>query len=206
MPVPQSAHDADRACSRPVVRLDARTRLVRNVYEDSVSLRYQAAHCEPGEFEELVRWFRDGATAIMPGNAGAYDLSALRRIRAALPGDWTIQFRPRLRPRLVYRGVYAMAMSNRTFLPNGDLAYGTGRRRDVLTLDMLNREADEVEGVVAMRSRRRTPRPLPAYATRYQPDADLRNLGISMASHQRNINRAMEQLTLRPIRPLDLEA
>lgn len=217
--IPRSAFDADKACTRDVVRLDRNTRLVRGAGQ-RVILQYR-----PGrrrnfmtgqwiEYEHLtiVTYLRDGAVYIHPDRLGTYDFAGLRRIERALPDDWTMQFRGRrLRPRLLFRDVLVQNMNGIRFLPNGDIQHGSSSEARI-SWASLNAEADEVEGVTRMRSRRRTPRALPEYATRVHADlapmeaareyvfSDTRFPALSQIIREWSANQPFVVL------PLDLEA
>jgi len=112
----------------------------------------------------LGAYWQDGSVSIQPDNFESHDYGAVRRMALMLPTDWRIELRgSRLKPRLVFRGVLPRRLMNTLFLADGSVAHGPrpSRAYAELTLAELHAEADDVEDVHPLPSRRTRPLPYP---------------------------------------------
>lgn len=124
-------------------------------------------HREPGAgitmtylWSPIVRWAPAGDMLVYPG---ACTRTGLRRIAAALPDEWRIDFRPRRRARFIYRDAYTIELTTLVFRADGGIQWGMRNvnSEDILTREVLDRGVSDIQGFSPLASRRRRARPRP---------------------------------------------
>lgn len=169
--IPRSAYEAHRALTDHAgrtqrVNVDTRTHLVRDG-ANRINLVYRGWR--------LVRYYPNGDVRVMGpriGDIGPPIWPFLDRIDAALPEFWRLDHRSttsmglRRRPRYTYRDTYTLDYGPLTFRADGGVQWSERDATDSLSIEAIEIEAASAAGFSTPASRRRAPRPAPAYTRR----------------------------------------